>query len=149
MPTDTTPAPVDLDALGAIVAKATPGPWRSNDADGDRWISGTPREGEKIRHWSDPDPGTVLSRECDGEDYYINLSDEDRAAIVALRNAWPDIEREMRLLREVAEAAQSYCATEPPCHCGELAPGPCCPACRTDRELRAALSRLDSMKGGK
>lgn len=44
-------------------------------------------------------------------------------------------------------AIARWADAEPPCHCGELAPGPCCHACRVDRELRALLTPCDSTKG--
>jgi hypothetical protein len=50
-------------------------------------------------------------------------------------------------LRAVAEAARAYSLTEPPCHCGEFAPGPCCPPCEADRNLRTALRALDGGEG--
>lgn len=55
---------------------------------------------------------------------------------------------EVDRLRGVVDAAKRLVSVEPPCHCGELAPGPCCPACEADHELRAALRALDDAGGG-
>lgn len=42
-------------------------------------------------------------------------------------------------LKEILEALQVWADSEPPCHCGEMAPGPCCQACRAERALRSFL----------
>lgn len=51
--------------------------------------------------------------------------------------------KELADLRAVVEAARALMLAEPPCHCGEMAPGPCCEACRRERALRDALAKLD------
>lgn len=49
---------------------------------------------------------------------------------------------ELTRLRAVADAARRFVGAEPPCSCGEFAPGPCCEACAADRDLRAALAAM-------
>jgi len=58
----------------------------------------------------------------------------------ALRDALATQSAEVERLRRIEAAATRYCEDEPPCHCGEFAPGPCCTSCRNERELRAALA---------
>ena len=49
-------------------------------------------------------------------------------------------------LRKIRNAAQRYMEVSYPCHCGELAPGPCCEECRAERELREALNEMEMEK---
>ena len=43
-------------------------------------------------------------------------------------------------IEQLETAIRYWAAEEPECNCGELAPGPCCAACRADRALRATLN---------
>jgi hypothetical protein len=54
-------------------------------------------------------------------------------------------EMELVNLRKVRDAAARYMEVSYPCHCGELAPGPCCEECRRERELREALAFAEEM----
>lgn len=81
--------PLDLDALDRLLAAATIPPWRTlTDGDGNTAIVQTAH----------------LTRDV----WQIPRSDEDLEAIVALRNAAPQMLSELRALRRVAEAAKEY-----------------------------------------
>ena len=77
-----------------------------------------------------------------------HLSDHELAcnAIVETTVSSMKMIFELGELRKIRDAAQRYMDVSYPCHCGELAPGPCCEECRAERELREALDLAKEMK---
>lgn len=119
-------APLDLDALDALLAKATPGPWfwnvnlkhrsmqiessgvpmRETVMDFNRWGMGGARprlvvntECGPIMHNADEFAVPVKGREHHA-DWFRDLDHPDANLIVALRNAAPALVAELRAARE-------------------------------------------------
>ncbi len=134
-----TPAPteaerlVDLDALAAVMREATEGPWVNE------WDE---HEGHAYVRTEDG-PGAGSSGLVVGSNG--GLDEYDAAAIVALRNAWPAIERELRALREVAVAARELASWDLSCLLVDHPDSET--VVQDERRLDAALDRLDAMKG--
>lgn len=118
----------------AAVDASAPGDWCA-------WSEEGPLRGSsKITHSVCIQEGDVLDGEHECIATTIHLRREGAAvlarSIAEMHNAFPK-------LAAVVEAATRVVHAEPPCPCGEMAPGPCCEACAADRELRAALAALD------
>jgi hypothetical protein len=89
-----------LDRLAALLDAATPGPWAPR---GDTWIEAGPRGFDDVVA-----PDCVKCGEyCQGGSSRIEFRLEDRAAIVALRNAAPALIRLARAAAILAEDAHS------------------------------------------
>lgn len=79
-----------LDRLAALLDAATPGPWAPR---GDTWIEAGPRGFDDV-----VTPDSVKCGEyCQGGSSRIEFRLEDRAAIVAIRNAAPALIRLARI----------------------------------------------------
>ena len=93
-----------LDRLEALLAAATPGPWAPR---GDTWIEAGTRGFDDVVA-----PGSVKCGEyCQGGSSRIEFSLEDRAAVVALRNAAPAL---IRLARAAIALVNSEVCLEGP-----------------------------------
>ncbi len=92
-----------LDRLAALLDAATPGPWAPR---GDTWIEAGPRGFDDV-----VTPDCVECGEyCQGGSSRIEFRPEDRAAIVAIRNAAPALIRLARLCVKSRDVHQT--ATE-------------------------------------
>lgn len=68
----------------------------------------------------------------------------DSQELVECKVLLGELLRRLDAAEKVVEAAREYAHVEPPCHCGELAPGPCCPACAAEHAIRTALRAYDA-----
>lgn len=94
-----------LDRLAALLDAATPGPWAPR---GDTWIEAGPRGFDDV-----VTPDCVKCGEyCQGGSSRIEFRLEDRAAIVAIRNAAPALIRLARAALAMYGSAESGDATE-------------------------------------
>lgn len=89
--------PVDLDALDAAHAAATPGEWSASTPY--REIDGSERCFVSKQNKA-PIVGITITAETQFE--------ADARAIAAYHNAYPEMAAELRALREVAEAARAF-----------------------------------------
>lgn len=121
---ETDPLPIDLDALEALLAKATPGPWHTGAGD----------------HWSrDVRAGSDAPAFCGARNGVA-----DAALIVAAVNALPALIAELRAARRerdaLREAAKPAAICHAPTRCfgtsGFPRDGYVCPGCRLDAALR-------------
>ena len=94
---------IDLDELEKLEKEATPGPWEWRA--GEEYEIHAKAQEEYPKHWGDSDddgnPLTVKVVESDGG--YYGPIDEDGRLIVALRNALPEMIKELRYLRQTVE----------------------------------------------